>query len=346
MLPNEDLRSPILTIAIPTYNRVTHLTRLIEFLRRELNELDGEVSIVVADNASTDGTSNMITKLSLDCPYLTIVTHKVNLGMDGNFKFCAEMAKGAFFWIIGDDDLPVSGAIKALLRMLKCEQPDLVLLNSYWSRDIGIQEKNILPITKLLYTRMQRDAFGRRMHVWATYLSGIVVRRTSFLKNTREISSLSGTNLTQLSWVLERLRDGKVFIHVGNTCVLATAGNTGGYPVIEVFGDCFPRIVSKYLSQNSAQRFLAKQIVFRMMLNYLPQLLWGFRCKRLGNFKSENVAHVLMRQVGSHPIMVPILILIGTAPYPIARLMMVITYVFARAIAMVDRIRLLLPLRY
>ena len=47
---------PLLTIGIPTYNRAKFLRRLLEQLRTELAGLDGQVEVLVSDNASTDDT--------------------------------------------------------------------------------------------------------------------------------------------------------------------------------------------------------------------------------------------------------------------------------------------------
>ena len=51
---------PILTLAIPTYNRAHDLARLLEALSQELRGLEEKVSLVVSNNASTDGTLQVI----------------------------------------------------------------------------------------------------------------------------------------------------------------------------------------------------------------------------------------------------------------------------------------------
>ncbi len=82
-----------------------------EALRNELSGLEDRVSLVIADNASTDGTAELIANFAGNFPRVRVVTQATNLGMDANFRACASAVDGDFFWVMGDDDLPVQGAI-------------------------------------------------------------------------------------------------------------------------------------------------------------------------------------------------------------------------------------------
>ena len=55
-------------------------------------------------------------------------------------------------------------------------QPDLVYLKSRWSRILDGNGQDH-PVTSLDATLMDRDTFGRRVHVWATFISGNLIRR-------------------------------------------------------------------------------------------------------------------------------------------------------------------------
>lgn len=333
-------RMPLLTIAIPTYNRADDLVRLLEALRRELSGLEDRIGLVIADNASTDHTGAVIGRFVASWPqgHVRVIRQSTNLGMDGNFSACAEAIDGDFFWVMGDDDLPVRGAVPALFAMLEHERPDLVCVASRWLRDIDAVAHEPLPVP-LRHRCLPREAFGRELHVWATFLTGMIVRRTAFLADAQARECLAGTHLTQLSWVMERLREGERFVQVDTPCVLATAGNTGGYSVVTVFGDHLPRIVRENLSRTPAQRRLARQMVLRTMLRFLPGLLWDLRHARLGDFQAENVAHALRPQLGSHPVTVFILLPISRLPLSAARLVMKVASGLARALALFDRLR-------
>ena len=160
----------------------------------------------------------------------------------------------------------------------------------------------------------------------------MIVRRTAFLENSEAARRLAGTHLTQLSWVLERLRDGECFIHVRSSCVLATAGNTGGYSVVTVFGEHFPRIVRQTLTHDARQQRLAKQMVLRTLVGFLPGLLWDLRNARL--------AEALRPQLGTHPLTALILLPISRWPRRAAWLMKKTAGVLGRVVALGDWLRL------
>lgn len=334
----ESAPSALLTIAIPTYNRADYLARLLETLRRELADVEDLVQIVISDNGSTDKTAEVISDFKAVWPSASVLSQTENIGMDGNFHVCAQSVKGDFFWFMGDDDLPVQGAIPALLEMISREQPDLVIVSSRWLLDINTVAHEAVA-SPLKYRRMSRDALGRRMHVWSTFLTGVIVRRTVFLKNSEKILSLDGTNLTQLSWVMERLREGECFLYVETVCVLATAGNTGGYSVVTVFGEHFPRIVRDNLSSDHGQRLLARQIVLRTILNFLPGLLWGLRIARIGDFQPENVKQALKPELGNHPLTPLLLVPISYLPMPISWILMIAARSIGRLVSTADHLR-------
>ncbi|MBM5802418.1 MAG: glycosyltransferase family 2 protein, partial [Cyanobacteria bacterium K_DeepCast_35m_m2_023] len=67
--PNNDL-----TIYIPTYNVVDWAKRF---------EIPPKVRLIAADNASTDGTPEVLTERGIQ-----VLRHNTNLGRLGNWDFC------------------------------------------------------------------------------------------------------------------------------------------------------------------------------------------------------------------------------------------------------------------
>ena len=73
------------TIGIPSYNEKKYIKKTIE---SALNQSYSNISIVVSDNNSNDGTVNFLKKNYKD--RIVIYEHKKNIGMNENFKFLAE----------------------------------------------------------------------------------------------------------------------------------------------------------------------------------------------------------------------------------------------------------------
>ena len=81
---------PLLTIAIPTYNRSESLALLLEILAPQL---DGEsrVELVISDNASSDDTSAVVASFQNRGLKLIYSRNETNLGADANFVRCLDI---------------------------------------------------------------------------------------------------------------------------------------------------------------------------------------------------------------------------------------------------------------
>jgi abequosyltransferase len=331
------MATPLLTIAVPTYNRADCLELLLTTLLRELQGLEGRVAVVVGDNASTDRTPEVTAAFAAAWRDTVLVRHAQNLGMDGNFCGCAERVRTPYFWVVGDDDLPAPGAVRAVLSLLEREAPDLVYLDSRWLPDLKNMPASE-PVGTLQAVALEPLAFARRVHVWTTYLSGMVVRSTPLLADPARLRRHAGTQLSQLAWVLEALGQGRRFVHVRTPCVFATEGNTGGYKVLQVFGRNFPEIVRAACPAAGRQGALAQAILRRTAIGYLPDLLWGLRAAKLGRFEHEDAAAVLRPQFGATIAFHCLLRPIGHAPRPVARAALAAAHLASRIVRAADRI--------
>lgn len=112
--------TPLLSIAIPTFNRAQFLRINLKRLLCEIKKIDqNQVEILVSDNASEDGTDIVVrdaVKSGLPVRYLR---NKQNIGSDANFAQCFNMARGRYVVIMGDDDLFSIGALGELLTELE-----------------------------------------------------------------------------------------------------------------------------------------------------------------------------------------------------------------------------------
>lgn len=285
----------LLTIAIPTLNRAEMLRLLLDTLLQELAGLEGQVDLIIADNASVDQTREVTAAFLVAFPSATVVRHTQNLGAEENFCRCIDLVQTKYFWIIGDDDLPKTGVIRQAVALLGRECPDLVYLRSEWCKKITTASQGV-PVGKLRYRTLSKLNFARRVNVWTTFISGMIVNREAFFREhegnlTRRFA---GTSLIQVGWVFESLKNGSKFVYVEDLCVLATAENSGGYAVITVFGENFTRIVNEVFGINSQ---VANAIIRRTILNHISQLIWKARFRKIGSFEQEAIWECLRRQL-------------------------------------------------
>ena len=118
---------PILSVCIPTYNRVRYLKELVSSLLPSIDVLpEGTVELVVSDNLSTDETACYCR--SVKRPYFRFWTNETNIGGDRNFLKCIQGAKGEYVWLVGDDDVIPNATLSQVLKLVSEVRPGLLVL--------------------------------------------------------------------------------------------------------------------------------------------------------------------------------------------------------------------------
>lgn len=104
--------APLITIAIPTYNRAS--TYLRACLEGALQQSYPNLEILVADNGSTDATGALVR--GYDDDRVRYVRHPTNIVPNDNFNFCLREARGSYFLLLLDDELIDGDFIETCLR--------------------------------------------------------------------------------------------------------------------------------------------------------------------------------------------------------------------------------------
>jgi glycosyltransferase involved in cell wall biosynthesis len=90
---------PLVTVAIPTFNRAVWLKQsVISALRQTYRNLE----VLVSDNASTDETPEVLEELTNQ--KLRVIRQKTNIGLLPNWNACLAAAKGEYIVFVSDDD--------------------------------------------------------------------------------------------------------------------------------------------------------------------------------------------------------------------------------------------------
>ena len=94
------MREVTVSVCIPAYNHAPLIGLTIEsVLRQSLQDFE----IIVADDCSTDGTADVVSRY--DDPRIRLVRNARTLGAGGNWNGVIRMARGAFVKLLCDDDL-------------------------------------------------------------------------------------------------------------------------------------------------------------------------------------------------------------------------------------------------
>lgn len=94
--------SPLITCVIPTYRRPRMLARAIQSV---LNQTFSRLRVLVTDNASGDGTSEVVGRIQ--AKDLRVIYHcqPRNIGMNANFAYGMSRVDTPFFSLLSDDDV-------------------------------------------------------------------------------------------------------------------------------------------------------------------------------------------------------------------------------------------------
>ena len=307
------MSTPRLTIIVPTYNRCNSLELLLRSLADEVRPLGSEVEVYVSDNASTDDTSSMVEGLRTEWPELISYRQSSNIGPDRNFSHCVRLARGRWFWIISDDDMPKRSVVSQVLSQLRERQPALLYLQSEWVNPLLSSDQGE-PIGTFRVADMDARRFAEEVHVWVTFISGMVIDKERLLPalGLHDINRFDATNLVQLGWVLPLLNSPGPFLFVADRCMLATKDNSGGYGLLTVFGVNFTRIVNESFG---ADHPLARALIGGNVSHYLPGLIWGARNSiSLTSHTAESPWKALNGQLGSRWLYWFLLVPLGRLP--------------------------------
>lgn len=269
------LEQSILTIAIPTYNRSGYLDLCLRRVCEELHSLSidlrGLIRIYVSDNASFDDTAQIAAKYQLLHPdKIQVIQNRVNIGADRNITQCYDSASTPYVWILGDDDVILPGTLCKVLEVLISQDVDMLYLNHYWFKN-SYEEPSHKQQKLRVSIFFEPLGFARRTHVMLTFISGLIVR-TGMGKELR--GSLVTSNLVQFSWILPLLRDGSYFVIIENDSLAAKGGNSGGYELVNVFGNNLKMITENILKDKPR---VAKAIQNGTILKFFPGLIMSFR---------------------------------------------------------------------
>jgi len=117
-----DKRSPLVTIAIPTFNRAD--TYLLPALESAVSQTYSNVEIIVSDNCSTDNTESVVK--SFNDKRIRYVKQEKNIGGANNSNYCLDQAKGVYFTQLHDDNLMDTDFVESCMKAVN------------FSHDVGI----------------------------------------------------------------------------------------------------------------------------------------------------------------------------------------------------------------
>ena len=124
----------MISICIPTRNRALLLRQALASIIIQAND---EIEILICDNASTDGTREVVAEFQCQFPALIYNRWDQNVGFNRNLARSVELAQGRYCWFFGDDDVMMPGSLRRMLEL--CNEGLDVYLCGFISCDFQLE---------------------------------------------------------------------------------------------------------------------------------------------------------------------------------------------------------------
>jgi len=118
--------SPLITIAIPTYNRSCLVT---ECVKSALAQSYRNIEVLVSDNASSDDT--VASLRAINDERLRVLTSSENVGATGNFNRCIRETRGDYLVLAADDNTFDPQFLERCVSLVRLEPDIPIVLAAY-----------------------------------------------------------------------------------------------------------------------------------------------------------------------------------------------------------------------
>lgn len=280
------IASPLLTIAIPTWQRASFLALTLAQLHREVTLLSSglsldQIEIVVSDNGSTDNTLAVVESVQSLGFALRYVRNAENMGSDANIAQCFNLAQGQYVMILGDDDLLVDGALSWLLQTLMRRTWGVVCLRPYGFESDFRREYPGAGGKEIEFS--DAGDFLAAIGSFMTLISSCVINKSLLVgQDAREFC---GGNLVQVHLVIRAALKGEHNLFVRRYWVACQRNNSGGYDFAKVFVLELGRVLDSYHSAGLSAVAIYR-LETRLLLSYYPFYMLRQQLGRSGDMNT------------------------------------------------------------
>lgn len=275
---NDRKDSPLLTIAIPTWNRAAFLALNLKRLSHEGRNLWDQVEILVSDNWSSDHTGKVVSQAIAAGMPVRYIKNSENRGSDANIAQCFNLALGKYVLIMGDDDFFVDGALNILLKRLEPEICGVVCLRPY---GFEVDSNREFPGGRGR-EQVFRDpgAFLATIGPLMTLISSCAISKQ--MLPSIDACDFCGENLVQVHLVLRAALAAKENIFLDRYLIACKRNNSGGYDFSRVFVTSLCAVLDS-CKPHGLSVIAIMAIESRLMLSYYPFYLLRQRMSKTGD---------------------------------------------------------------
>ena len=246
----------------------------------ELDIVQGDrdlIEVIVSDNASPDGTADMIIRVMATHPNFCLrhVSNQENQGPDANILQVLRLGNGEYTCLLSDDDILLPGALKAMLGLL-CDHPTINAFCLNTSSFIHVPtEATANPDFTVAADQIITNPSDCLRFVGSriTFISLLMFRRPPIAPPAYD--SYIGSSLLQAYVYLDVLAGGGMY--VTKQVFLGVRGNnTGGYSFYEVFVSHFADVMRYARSQGYSEKAV-QAVLSQHLIRFLAPFTASFK---------------------------------------------------------------------
>lgn len=272
---------PLLTIAIPTYNRAKALNQCLKCISDQIDKDDNRLEILVSDNCSPDDTRDVVEKFIKLGYNIRYLVNSVNMGIGFNVAQCYKEAAGQFAVAFGDDDILLNGSVDLILRVIQ-EHSDcgVIHLNAHDHKHTDVS------------VRVFSDPieFINQIHYDITFISANIINRDLICWD--DLYKYKDSFLNHSNLFFEAILQAPTNIFIQHkTIVGAGIENSEGYDFYQVFGKNFTNIMKDVEQRNNVSG-IQRVINNQLLIHFFPAVI--IIHKRGGRKFSKRRVHNLL----------------------------------------------------
>jgi glycosyltransferase involved in cell wall biosynthesis len=259
------MNKPLLTIAIPTYNRAHLLDLCLSRILDQVRSSREEIEVLVSNNASTDDTKATVMRFISLYSELQYSENEYNRGPDYNIAKCFKLARADYVWIFSDDDLLLPRAIERIVPMLKTQTLGIITLAVNFYPGRGAFDESLFPYEPLSF-ELYHDPYqlASEVHFWLTYITGVISNKSIVIESGMSYPS-EDSFLIQLGWVIPALFSRLPSAKVETPLILGRALEVLDFKLFYVFGISYPSVL-KELSRKKLLPPDAKDMLIELII--------------------------------------------------------------------------------
>jgi abequosyltransferase len=318
------MKTPLLSICIPTYNFGEFIAAALESIVGQLPE---SAEIVVLDGGSTDGTADVVRQFQAPCPQLKYHRFEARGGIDRDMARSIDLARGEFCWLFSADDVMKPKAIERMLQALVtsndvylCKHTvcDLHMNVFGETRVLGLARETAFDLAEAAQRR-RYFALAQTTEAFFSFMGGIVVKRAKWNSvplNERFVGScwahvarifeLIATGLS-VTYIPEALLDRR-----GDNDSFADKGVVNRYR-IAIEG--YHRLAAEFFLHGSWEAFHIRRVI-RNEFKFRTFLSAAMSCRRKPAAENLAMLNQLIRMAYCDVPLAGLLIMLGCATFP------------------------------